>query len=175
MSQPTYLQGGLYIHLEYESRPACAQHQWALYLHTNDYRGGTLYRAEATECGLVAKHRCVSDIAKHHSVSKQIALVPFEKLQKVDSIARLLDNGLQDLREYTSMKWVLMIVTLLMRDNVVETRYLRLVKQDMDEWANMPRNPEYLNGSLSLMTLNTNNSQCLLPEGQDANEDFENP
>lgn len=174
MSQPTYLEGGLYIHLDYGSRPACGQHQWALYLHINDSLGGSLYRVEATECGLVAKHRCISDITTCHSISKQIALVPVGKLQKVDNVVRLLDNGLQYLKECTSMKWVLMSVTLLMRDNVVETRHLRLMKQDMIEWANMVHNPEYLNGSLSLMTLNTNQPQCLLPEGQDASEDFEN-
>lgn len=41
----------------------CAKHQEASYLHTNNDRGATLQRVEATECGLAARHRCISDIA----------------------------------------------------------------------------------------------------------------
>ena len=75
-----------------------------------------------TETGRVANHRHVDDVFQDHGELRVVGYVPSWILKHVDGIMRCLDNGLDYLKEQTSLKWVLTLAVQLMEENMIETR-----------------------------------------------------
>ena len=57
--------------------------------------------------------------------------MPFWKLKHTDGIIRCLDNGLDYLKEKTSLKWVLIMAVQLMEENIIKTQNIKQLQQEI--------------------------------------------
>ncbi len=65
--------------------------------------------------------------------------MPYEDLEYVENVLRSLDTSLDHIKEKSSLKWVVMIVSRLMEEHMIKRQSPKKLKQELVTWTDAKR------------------------------------